>query len=406
MTERLYYTDPYVTEFDAEIVQVAAAPDGRHTVVLDRTAFYPTSGGQPFDTGTLGTSRVIDVVDAEDGTILHVVDAPLEAGPVSGKVDWERRFDHMQQHTGQHVLSAAFEGVLGVRTVGFHLGADVSTIDLERELSPDDIRRAEEDANRVVWRDRPVTIRFVEPEEAARLPLRKEPARQGVLRVIEIRDCDVSACGGTHVASTGSIGIIAVAGWERVRGGSRIEFVCGGRALRSHRHLRDAVSASIARLSVAPGELPAAIERLQADAKHVRKALEETQSRLASYEAVDLASRAETIGEVAFVFAAVEHRDPGSLKQMASAIVARPAHAAVLVGSSSPAPLVVARSTGVTLDSAAVLKQITARFGGKGGGRPELAQAGGLQASPAEILALARRLVLAADVGSAASDNG
>jgi alanyl-tRNA synthetase len=393
MTERLYYTDPYVTEFDAEILQVAAGPDGRHTVVLDRTAFYPTSGGQPFDTGTLATSRVVDVVDAEDGTILHVVDAPLEIGRVSGRVDWVRRFDHMQQHTGQHVLSAAIDRVLGARTVGFHLGVEVSTIDLDRELSPEDIRRAEDEANGTVWRDVPVTIRFVEPEEAARLPLRKEPARQGVLRVIEIADYDLSACGGTHVASTGSIGIIAVAGWERVRGGSRIEFVCGGRALGAHRRLRDAVSASIARLSVAPGELPAAIERLQAEAKQARKALEDARSQLASYEAADLASRAETIGGISFVFAAPEHGDAATLKQMASAIASRSSHAVVLVGRSSPAPLVVARAADVLLDSAAVLKQIIARFGGKGGGRPDLAQAGGVQAAADEILAAARVII-------------
>jgi alanyl-tRNA synthetase len=405
MTERLYYTDPYLTEFDAEILQTTPAPGGRWSVVLDRSAFYPTSGGQPFDTGTLGTAHVLDVVDADDGTVLHVVDGPLAPGPITGKVDWERRFDHMQQHTGQHVLSAAFDSVVGARTVGFHLGADVSTIDLDRDLSPDDIRRAEDDANRTVWRDRPVTIRFVEPEEAARLPLRKEPARQGVLRVIEIAGCDLSACGGTHVASTGSVGIIAVAGWERVRGGSRIEFVCGGRALRSHRRLRDTVSASIARLSVAPIELPSAIERLQAEAKQGRKALEETRSQLASYEAVDLASRAETIGAVAFVFAALEHRDAATLKQMAAAIVARPGHAAVLTNSSPPSSLVVARSADVALDSAVLLKQIVARFGGKGGGRPELAQAGGLQGRPGEILALARQIVDAADVGSAAGDN-
>jgi alanyl-tRNA synthetase len=393
MTERLYYTDPYLTEFQADVLQVAEAPGGRWSIVLDRSAFYPTSGGQPFDTGTLGPSHVVDVLDADDGTVVHVVDGPLAPGSITGKVDWERRFDHMQQHTGQHVLSAAFDSVLGARTVGFHLGADVSTIDLDRELSPDDIRRAEDDANGTVWRDRPVTIRFVEPEEAPRLPLRKEPARQGVLRVIEIADCDLSACGGTHVGSTGSIGIIAVAGWERVRGGSRIEFVCGGRALRAHRSLRDVVSASIARLSVAPGELPAGIERMQAEAKQVRKALEDAQSALASYEATDLASRAETIGAVAFVFAAVAHRDAAALKQMASAIVSRPGHAVVLAGSSSPSPLVIARSARVPLDSAALLKQILARFGGKGGGRPELAQAGGLQASPEDVLAAAKQVI-------------
>src|SRR6478672_8436919 len=198
MTERLYYADPYRREFDATIRRVDRA-DGRTLVVLDRTAFYPTSGGQPFDTGTLGALRVVDVFDADDGTVLHVLgddaaaaSAPQPGHDVRGVVDWQRRFDHMQQHSGQHVLSAAFDRLFAARTVSFHLGAGSSTIDLDRELSRDDIAAAEAEANRVVWENHPVTIRFVGAGEAAALPLRKETAREGTLRLIDMDGFDLS----------------------------------------------------------------------------------------------------------------------------------------------------------------------------------------------------------------------
>ena len=204
MTERLYYTDPYLTEFDGTVLRVERH-DGRPAAVLDRSAFYPTSGGQPFDVGRLGDAAVVDVVDREDGVILHVVEREIATGPVHGVVDWARRFEHMQQHTGQHVLSAAFDHLLGARTESFHLGSASSTIDLNRTVTSAEIERVEDEANHVVWEDRLVAIRFVDAEEAARLPLRKEPVRTGKLRIIEVQDFDVSACGGTHVARTGSM---------------------------------------------------------------------------------------------------------------------------------------------------------------------------------------------------------
>ena len=229
MTERLYYNDPYLTEFDALVIDVGDV-GGRTGVVLDRTAFYPTSGGQPFDTGTIGGARVVDVVDKDDGSIVHVVEgeaasglgAPafaLSATPgrrgselVSGRIDWGRRFDHMQQHTGQHVLSAAIDRVCGVRTESFHLGADAATIDLARELTTAEIAASEDAANDVVWADRPVTIRFVDAADAAALNLRKESVRIGTLRIVDVDGFDVSACGGTHVRRTGAIGVIAIPG--------------------------------------------------------------------------------------------------------------------------------------------------------------------------------------------------
>ena len=399
MTERLYYTDPYLTAFDARVLDVTTAEDGRRAVVLESTAFYPTSGGQPFDTGVLGSAKVVDVVDREDGAILHIVDGPIEVGPVHGidvvhgRIDWERRFDHMQQHTGQHVLSAAFDRLLHVGTVSFHLGAISSTIDLARETSPEEIERAETEANRIVWEDRPVSIRFADAEEAARLPLRKESVRAGRLRLIDVEGFDLSACGGTHVARTGAIGLIAVSSWEKVRGGTRVEFVCGGRALVGHRQLRDTVAASIRLLSVLPQELPGAIERLQNDGKDQRRRVKDLQTELGGHQAAALAAAAESMGGSRVVIASLDGWDAAGLKAIASAIIERPGHVAILVSSPPPASIVVARSADQHVDAGALLKQIVSRFGGKGGGRPELAQGGGLDAPAADLVSAARSLI-------------
>jgi alanyl-tRNA synthetase len=392
VTERLYYTDPYAVEFDANVLGIEQH-DGRPSAVLDRTAFYPASGGQPADTGTLNDARVVDVVDADDGRVLHVVDGRLDAGPVRGRIDWARRFDHMQQHTGQHVLSAAFDRLLQARTESFHLGTTASTIDLAREVTPPEIARAEDEANRIVWEDRAVHIRFADAEEAAALPLRKEPARGGRLRLIEVEQFDLSACGGTHVARTGAIGVIAVTSSERFRGGTRVEFVCGGRALQSHRALRDAVGASVRALSVLPGELAAGIERLQADAREARRDIKALQLRLAGHEAAALAARGEALGSLTLVVEALQDWDAAGLKSIAAAVAERPRHVAVLFGAGPPVAIVAARASDVALDCGAVLREITKRFGGKGGGRAELAQGGGLEAQVAEVVEFTRQAV-------------
>ena len=392
MTERLYYTDPALNQFEATVTRVDTV-DGRQLVRLDRTAFYPTSGGQPFDVGTLGNARVTEVLDQEDegdGDVIHVVEGVISVGDkVAGRIDWDRRFDHMQQHTGQHVLSAAFDTLVKARTESFHLGADYATIDLARELSPAEIARAEDDANRVVWEDRPVHIRFVDAAEAASLPLRKTPAREGTLRLIDVGGYDLSACGGTHVARSGAIGIIAVTGWERFKGGMRVGFVCGGRALRAHRRLRDVVTESARLLSTMQDELPAGIERLQADAKEARRQNKDLQLTLAAHEADRLAAAAEN----GVVVAALDGWDQSALKSIASAIAARSGHVAALLGGPAPFAVVVARSGDRATDCGAVLKGLAARFGGKGGGRPELAQGGGLQGDPREIADYLRSLL-------------
>ncbi len=398
MTERLYYTDPYLKEFDAQVVSVRDV-NGRAGVVLSRTAFYPSSGGQPFDTGTLGDRRVVDVIDDETG-IVHVIEGTPAEGSVTGRIDWPRRFDHMQQHTGQHVLSAAIDHVCGVRTESFHLGAGSSTIDLARELTLAEIVEAEDLANGVIWEDRPVTISFVDAEDTSALQLRKESARTGTLRIIEVEHFDVSACGGTHVARTGAIGIIAISGWERLRGGTRLEFRCGSRALDAHRQLRDTVAAGGRLLSTSSDELPQAIERLQEDGKELRRRVKDLESRLAGYEADAVAAHAVEVRGLRLVAEAVPDADMNAIKTIAQGVASRPGHVAVLLTATSPASVIIARAPDVPVDAARMLKQLITHFGGKGGGRSELAQGGGLMARADEIVAAARQLLSATLAGS------
>jgi alanyl-tRNA synthetase len=414
MTERLYYDAPDRREFDALITRVDVG-DGQTRVWLDKTAFYPSSGGQPFDTGTLGSRRVQEVHEDADGDVVHVL-APAEIPPagegtsagrsgrpegeslsvgtaVHGTIDWLRRFDHMQQHSGQHVLSAAIDRLFAVRTVSFHLGAATSTIDVARELSAREITAAEDEANRIVWEDRPVAVRYATAEEAARMPLRKESLREGTLRLIEVNDFDLSACGGTHVSRTGAIGVIGVVSCERFKGGQRLEFACGRRALDRFRLLRDATTESLRLLSVLPGELPAAIERLQADARDQKKNIGALQTELAGYRAEALANEAEPHPQGRLLLKALD-ADAGSLKTIASAVAARAGFVAVLVSTRSPAVIVVARGAGVPLSAHEIVTALTREFGGRGGGKADLAQGGGVSARSDAVLAAARELVV------------
>jgi alanyl-tRNA synthetase len=411
VTARIYYTDPYCRRFEA-VVTRSLEHEGRPAALLDRTAFYPTSGGQPFDTGRLEGGpdggppkpsakaegpplHAVDVVDTvdRDEDIVHVLSAPLAEGTlVSGEIDWRRRFDHMQQHTGQHVLSAAFDRLFENRTMSFHMGAEAATIDLAREMSAEQIARAEDEANRVVWENREVTIRFASAEDLRGEQLRKEPTREGTLRLIEVKDFDLSACGGTHVARTGAIGMIAVAGAEKFKGGTRITFACGGRALRAYRALRESVAGSVRALSVLPHELPAAIERMQADVKDLRRTIKRFQETLAGHEAARLAAAAPS-ADTRIIVDAIDGWDASGLKAIASAITAGTRAAVALLSTTPPYAVVIARSPGVAVDASAILRTLTGRFGGRGGGKADLAQGGGLTGDAAEIGQVARRML-------------
>ena len=394
MTHRLYYTESYRSEFDATVVDVDSV-GGRTHVTLDQTAFYPASGGQPCDTGTIGGAAVSDVIDREDGTIAHVTSGSLKVGEVvRGAIDWARRFDHMQQHTGQHVLSAAFDHLFGVRTESFHMGTLSATIDLAREVGAAEVAKAEDEANRIVWEDRAVAIRFASAAEAAKMPLRKESIRTGPLRLIDVEEFDLSACGGTHVSRTGGIGVIAIGGWEKFRGGSRVEFLCGGRALNRFRLWRDSLAATQKFLSVAPEEMAAAVERMQGESKSQQRTLRGFQEQLAIHEAQALLAKAVPSGDQMVVVAALEGWDAQGLKAIAVAAAAeRPNVVVALFSATTPALVVIARGSAATTDAGALLNRLVAQFGGKGGGKPDLSQGGGLSATTSELVAEANRLI-------------
>ena len=394
MTERLYYTDSYLTEFESEVTTCTPA-DGRYEVALAATAFYPTGGGQPNDLGTLGGRAVLDVIDHEDAGIAHMVDGPLEPGArVKGVIDWPRRFDHMQQHSGQHTLSAAFESICHARTESFHLGATSSTIDLNKVLSPSEIAAAEDEANLIVWQDREVRLHFTSAEDAAALSLRKEPSREGTLRLIEVSDFDRSACGGTHVARTGVIGIIAITASEKFKGGTRVEFLCGGRALGRIREWRGVFSATSRVLSVLPSGLAAGIERLQGENKALGRTVREMQDQLAGHVANELVNEGAPASNGRVVVAkALDGWDAVGLKIIATAAAASPGVCAAVFSTTAPALVVVARSSDTGVDASAVVKALLTRFGGKGGGKPEMAQGGGLQGDVNEMVAAAREIL-------------
>lgn len=393
-TLRLYYAEPWRRHFDARVVRVEPAA-GRWHIWLDRTAFYPASGGQPHDTGTLGGARVLEVADDEEGGVVHVTDAPLDEGAaVQGEVDWSRRVDHMQQHTGQHLLSAAFDRTASAATVSFRLGAEVSTIDLAREVTPGEIAAAEALASQVVWEDRPVAIRLVSQTEVAALPLRKEPARGGRLRLIEVADFDLSACGGTHVSRTGEVGMVAVVGWERVRQGTRVSFVCGGRALAAFRRLRETAARAARLLSVHQDELPEAVSHLQEERRTLQRALKVLSERSAAFEAGVIAARLGDVGGVRTAAEIVPDREMAALRTLAGTIVREPGRAIVLLTPGIPAQVVAARSLDLDRPDCAVLvARLAGRFGGKGGGRPESAQGGGLSGEAHAIAAAAQELL-------------
>lgn len=368
-TERLYYSDSYLTTFSATVVEQS---EGARRVYLDRTAFYPTSGGQPFDTGQLGGVRVVDVVD-EDDRIAHVLEAPVATGSVSGTVDWPRRFDHMQQHTGQHLLSAVLAERFGYQTVSVHFGTESATLDLDTgTLSPEEIRRAEADANAIVTENRPVAVGF---EDAASAPrLRKAVERRGTIRVVTIKDLDRSACGGTHVRATGEIGSILIRKAERVKKQVRLEFLCGQRAVIRARADFDILSGLAAASSAAVADLPGVYDKLRAELKSAEAARREIEAQLHEYRARDLHHTTPAdAGGRRFIVHRADAANVESLRGLAMAMTSLP-RAVFAAVAATPPTILLAASVDSGVDAGAMLKPVLAELNGRGGGSPRLAQ--------------------------------
>lgn len=376
-TERLYYADSYRRVFDAQVLDVTPHERG-HAVVLDRTAFFPTSGGQPHDLGTLGGAEVIDVLD-NDGFVIHVVTRPL-AGAVRGEIKWTRRFDHMQQHTGQHVLSQAALRALGAQTLSVHFGAERCTLDLElADPGAERVAAMEDLANTVVFEDRVVLTRMVDDAVLADLGLRRPAKKRGEIRVIEVEGFDRSACGGTHVRRTGEIGLIKVRRWERYKGGVRVEFLCGWRALRDYRWKAALVSDLAASFTVKDREVADAIARLAGQLEEQERTAADLRDRLLEREAREYLARAAAAGSAKIV-AAVLDRPVDEAAALAGKIVAEDLAA---VAFATGGRLIIACSPSLGINAAVVLRAVLEPLGGRGGGRLEFAQG----AVPADAMA-------------------
>ncbi|HEY3217141.1 MAG TPA: alanyl-tRNA editing protein [Candidatus Eisenbacteria bacterium] len=384
-SQRLYYDDSYTTHFAARVVE-AGRHRGRAAAELATTYFYPESGGQEADHGTLGLTPVVDVQADDDGRVWHVLEAPLEPGvELEAEVDWARRFDHMQQHTGQHVLSAALERVLEAPTISSHLGHEHATI--EAALADVDWRtvaRIEDAANRVVWDDRPVERHWVSEAEIGRFALRKAPPEQrhgseGRIRIVEIPEWDVSACGGTHTRRTGEVGVIKIVRWEKVRGNLRFEFLCGGRALRDHAWRTEALVEGARRRTLKDRDLILHLERAASERDELRKRLEQITDRLITAEArervgdppravEDLAQQRPRDEVRRFVIKCLEAGAPW-----------------VVAAAQAPDPVVfVGRAKSAAIDLRTLVPELGTRGRGRGGGSPELVQISAADGAAAE----------------------
>ena len=398
MTERLYYTDSFLHEFEARVVAVSDAT-GAIAVTLDRSAFYPTSGGQVFDTGWLEVRdaqssarvRVKDVTeDEQTGDVLHFVEGDSEAlrpgSLVHGTIDGERRLDHMQQHSGQHVLSAAFERLYNFQTVSFHMGEESCTVDLATDaVAAKQLEAVEKLANEIIAEDRPVEIHFATSDEARAMGVRKiPPAEREKLRLIDVRDFDLNACGGTHVRSTGQIGSILLRKTEKVRQGVRVEFVCGLRAVRTARRDFETLTKAASVLSTHIWEVPQQVRKSLDEIKSAQKAQHRLLEEVAELQAQQMRQSAEDRGEYKLVVQFFPDRDLGFIKMLAQKLTKSGSVVALLGCGGSQASLVFAQTPGLANDMGALMKQTVQPLSTRGGGNRDMAQGGAPDSAGAE----------------------
>jgi alanyl-tRNA synthetase len=379
MTVKLYLKDPYRQNFDAKVIEQTEV-NGRPAVFLDQTLFYPTAGGQPHDTGTLNNIPVVDVFEDVNRRVVHLLQEPLAGPEVAGRIDWRRRFDHMQQHTGQHLLSQAFIKICQAETLSFHLGDESATLDVDQAgLDRYTITAVEELANRIICEDRRVELHIVGKEELDRYPVRKPPAVEKNIRIVEIKDFDYSPCGGTHCSRTGEIGMIKIRRHEHYKGGSRIHFLCGFRALKDYQG-KSAILKQIGdALSSGEGDLPKNIQKMQDELKQLRWEHNRLKKQLSDLEAKALVSGAQMHEKFNVVEKIFEDRNPQELKILGQAVLENLPDAVILFGSSAQgkASLVFLRSENLSPDMGKLMQAACAVINGRGGGRPQQAQGGG-----------------------------
>ena len=379
MTEKLYLKNPYLATFSARVLAQRKTEQG-HEVLLDQTAFYPTSGGQPHDQGTLNGIAVRDVL-LKDDEIFHLLEQPLSVSEVKGEIDWMIRSDHMQQHTGQHLLTAVFIELCQCPTVSFHLGREISTIDLDIGLLTEpQVEQVEELANQYIIENLPIKAYEVSPEEFSQLRLRKKELPEGVksIRIVEIEGVDLSHCGGTHLRSTGEIGLIKVIGWEKYKGNMRVSFLCGRRALKDYRQKHEVLQGVSAALSVKPEKLSEAVDKLREEGKGYRRELKHLKERLAGFIAQELIDGAVPHEGFKLVKMIFRQED---LQVVKSAVIKAVNQESLLVlagvQSQGMGHLIFASSKGLGLPLGEALQEGCKVIDGRGGGGEGFAQGAG-----------------------------
>jgi len=368
-SERLYYDDSYVTTFRARIAG-SGTHAGKPAVELESSYFYPESGGQLGDRGTLGAARVVDVQAEDGGRVWHLLEGEPGAEECDAAVDWARRFDHMQQHTGQHLLSAGFERVMDVATLSCHLGEERNSIELAMaETDWGALSRVEEAANRVIWENRPIRLHWTDEQGVSRFALRKPPKVSGRIRIVEIADWDLSACGGTHTRYAGEVGAIKIVRWEKVRGNVRVEFLCGARSLADHAWRTEALFEGARRRTLKDRDLLAHLEKAAEERDTLRKRLDELTDQLLLAEARDrVGTPARGVADLS------ESRSRDDVRRFALKCLEAGAPWAVIASSGAEPVLVAARRKGEGLDLRPIADELRKISGGKGGGGADYLQ--------------------------------
>ncbi len=375
-TELLYNSDPYMKEFEADILEVLPYED-KFAAVLDRTAFYPEGGGQPSDTGSLAGIRVLQVQE-KDGRILHIMEEMPSAKHVTGSIDWQRRFDHMQQHTGQHILSACFEELYHGHTDSFHMGRDIVSIEISIDsFSAEAAVKIENMANGIIYSNLPVTSSIVAEEELSRLPLRKMPKVKENIRIVEIRNFDYSPCAGTHVGTTGEVGMIKIKSWEKCKGGIRFVFVCGYRALKDYSLQNYTIRTLCEKLSVKDSDIIEAFEKTLDNLHNTEKQLASAVHELIKGEAEGiLRDHPDTNGKK-LIAKILDGRSINEVKLLGQYLTQRPGTIALLAGRNENAQVIFTRSDDIELDMNTLFKAVIPMINGRGGGNSKTAQGGG-----------------------------
>ncbi len=372
-TERLYFKDPYQVEFEARVIKRTIHED-KPALVLDQTCFYPEGGGQPADKGTLDGTQVSAVLE-ENGEILHVTEKEVTSDRVKGRIDWNRRFDHMQQHAGQHILSQCLVQLFEAETRSFHLGERTSTLEIDkREITEEEVERLEKLANAVVFENREIKSQFIKEEEIQKVPLRRPPKKEGVIRVVEVSDFDFSACGGTHPQRTWEIGMIKILRWERIRNNIRLEFLCGGRALRDYIQKHKTMRHLSNQLTVDESEVMASFEKLISELKTQKSKARKTEEKLIQYEAEELMREADD----KIIRRVYTERTQDEIRHLALAVINK-GEFVVLFGlkGEERVHVFLACSESLSLDMRELVPVVSPLIKGRGGGRPSLVEIAG-----------------------------